>query len=33
MYSMIFKHNGISLEKVDKFCYLGDMFDADVIQQ
>ena len=30
--------NGISLEKVDKFCYLGDMLDAelqmeDVIQQ
>ena len=21
--------NGISLEKVDKFCYLGDMLDAD----
>ena len=27
---------GVSLEKVDKFCYLGDMLDADggcVIQQ
>jgi len=21
--------NGVSLEKVDKFCYLGDMSDAD----
>ena len=21
--------NGVSLEKVDKFCYLGDMLDAD----
>jgi len=21
--------NGISLKKVDKFCYLGDMLDAD----
>ena len=21
--------NGILLEKVDKFCYLGDMLDAD----
>jgi len=21
--------NGISLEKVDKFCYLGDILDAD----
>jgi len=21
--------NGISLEKVDKFCYLGDVLDAD----
>jgi len=27
--------NGVLLEKVDKFCYLGDMLDADedVIQQ
>ena len=21
--------NGVSLEKVDKFCYLGDVLDAD----
>ena len=21
--------NGVSLEKVDKFCYLGDILDAD----
>ena len=21
--------NGVSLEKIDKFCYLGDMLDAD----
>jgi len=21
--------NGVSLEKVDKFCYLGDMLDED----
>ena len=21
--------NGVSVEKVDKFCYLGDMLDAD----
>ena len=21
--------NGVSMEKVDKFCYLGDMLDAD----
>ena len=21
--------NGVSLKKVDKFCYLGDMLDAD----
>ena len=21
--------NGVSLERVDKFCYLGDMLDAD----
>ena len=26
---MFFIGNGISLEKVDKFCYLGDMLDAD----
>jgi len=25
---MVYGH-GISLEKVDKFCYLGDMLDAD----
>ena len=27
--------NGVSLEKVDKFCYLGEMLDQmeDVVQQ
>jgi len=25
--------NGVLLKKVDKLCYLGDMLDADVIQQ
>jgi len=28
LFSMRILHNGLSLEKVDKFCYLGDVLNA-----